>query len=111
MQPGPPPDFQQPRPAVSQPAAGWPPAWGQHGPRQPGPGAATPPAQTRSAAPQPRAGRPGLVALVAVLIEVIVIAAADNQWVAERVSDAALDHPDSLGYDASLALLTFQWRF
>jgi amino acid transporter len=46
-----------------------------------------------------------------VLVEIIVIAAADNQSVAERVSKAALGDRNSLGYDFALALLTYQWRF
>ncbi len=94
-------------PSGRQPAAGWPPASGGWA-EQPS-GAAAP--RVAPAAGQRRRGRPGLVVLVAVLVEIIVIAAADNQSVAQRVSDAALEHPGSLGYDFALALLTFQWRF
>ena len=104
MQPGPPPEYQQPGLPVQQPAAGWPPAPGHWGPQSP-PAAATSPAVEPA-----RAGRPGLVTLVAVLVEIIVIAAAGNQWVGDRVNDAA-DQPGTLGYDAASALLTFYWRF
>src|ERR1700710_136677 len=55
--------------------------------------------------------RPGRVVLAAVLTEVVLIGAADNQWVAQRVSDHALDHQGSAGFDLAYALLTFQWRF
>lgn len=93
MQPGQPPEY-------PQPAAGWPPS-----PRHQ---AAPPPAA--APAPPVRRGRPGLVALVAVLVEVVAIAAADNQWVAQRVSD----HNNVLGTtgnDLAFTLLTYQWRF
>jgi hypothetical protein len=105
MQPGPSPEYQHPASAAQQPAAGWPPPghWGT----QPSGAATAPPHGTV----QRRTGRPGLVLLVALLVEIIVIAAADNQSIAQRVSDAALDHQGSLGYDFALALLTFQWRF
>lgn len=98
------PEHQQPPASAQQPVAGWPPASGHWGGPPPAAGAAGPVADQRS-------GRPGLVILVALLVEIIVIAAADNQWVAEKVSNAALNHPDTLGYDFALALLTYQWRF
>jgi hypothetical protein len=110
MQPGPSPENQQHAASGRQPAAGWPPATGGWAAEQPS-GAVAPPAAATSQQQRPRRGRPGLVLLVAVLVEIIVIAAADNQTVAQRVSDAALRHPGSLGYDFALALLTFQWRF
>src|SRR4051794_28022773 len=90
-------------PPPAQPAAGWPP-----------PGHQVPPAmQTaeRSAATnEERRNRPGLVALVAVLVEIIAIAAADNQWVAQKVSDRN-DVLGTTGNDLAFTLLTYQWRF
>ena len=107
MQPHPP-EYQPPGPPAQQPVAGWPPAPGRWGSTQQPPAAG---ATTSSPALDRRTARPGLVLMVAVLVEIIVIAAADNQWVAQHVSDAALNHPGSLGSDFAFALLTFQWRF
>jgi hypothetical protein len=97
---------------MAQPAAGWPPAsshWTAH--------ASSPEPAEEELGPRvapavaERRGRPGLVALVALLVEIVVIAAADNQWVASRVSKTVFDSPSSLAYDFALSLLTFQWRF
>lgn len=96
-----PPEYPPPGPPPMQPAAGWPP---------PGHPVVAPPAAAAPAVVQQRRTRPGLVALVAVLIEIVAIAAADNQWVAQRVSD----HNDVLGTtgnDLAFTLLTYQWRF
>src|SRR5436309_1511195 len=69
MQPGPPPEYQQPG-SPGQPAAGWPPPG--HGGTQPTGAATTPP----PGGVQRRTGRPGLVLLVALLVLLVARAGA-----------------------------------
>lgn len=90
-------------PPPAQPAAGWPPPGHQVPP-------ATQTAERSAATNEERRTRPGLVALVAVLVEIIAIAAADNQWVAQKVSDRN-DVLGTTGNDLAFTLLTYQWRF
>lgn len=103
MQPEPPPDPSVPH---RPPAAGWPPTSGQRPPEgavaaaTPGPGG-----------PAARRSRPGLVAIVALLVEIAVIGGAANQVVARRVSEAIFDDSTTASFDWGRSLLTYQWRF
>jgi len=106
MQPGPPPEHHQSGPPPYRPAAGSPPASAQWSAP---PSSASTPRAAQAAAD--RRGRPGLIVVVALLVEVIVIAAADNQWVAQRLSDNALSNTGAVGHDLTLSVLTYQWRF
>jgi hypothetical protein len=67
-------------------------------------------------APMPKRlyrGRPGIVVLTAVLVELVVIAGIGNQGVSKQLQDYLQNHPGVADYTrgAIQAALTFHWRF
>jgi hypothetical protein len=68
-----------------------------------------PPAQGRAASPLSRA-RTGLIVLAALLTELIVIAAADNQWVSDRIVRDELRTNSLTLRSLANSWLTYTWR-
>jgi hypothetical protein len=58
-------------------------------------------------------GRPGVIVLTALLVEIVVIAGIGNQWVSKQLQNYLSDHPGAADYTrgAVQAALTFHWRF
>ena len=74
----------------------------------PGSAPYAPPAETHGAGL--RRGRPGVAALVAVLVELVVIAAACNQSVSKHAQHYFVDHETSFLGRAVGSVLQFSWR-
>jgi hypothetical protein len=73
-----------------------------------------PPSDTSEPAldtPEPRPTRPGLVALVAVLAELVVIAALGNQWITPKIFRAVINERSLFVSDLKASLSAFNWRF
>lgn len=65
----------------------------------------------RRTARELKRGRPGLVALIAVIVELIAIGGADNQWVVKHLNRYAAQHPFAFPGHLVNALTVYQWRF
>lgn len=65
----------------------------------------------RRTARELKRGRPGLVALMAVIVELIAIGGADNQWVVKHLTRYAAQHPFAFPGHLVNALTVYQWRF
>jgi hypothetical protein len=70
-----------------------------------------PPAPTRVRRDPPPT-RPGVVALAAVLTELVIIGAVGNQWVAKRAVEWVInEHKSAFVRDLKSALIVYNWRF
>jgi hypothetical protein len=76
---------------------------------EPGPADQPPPPP-----PPPRTAagaRPGLIVLTAIVAQIVIIAAACNQWVTVRVARSILNDDSQFFRDVKASLLTYNWRF
>ncbi|HET6876468.1 MAG TPA: hypothetical protein VFH38_02965 [Jatrophihabitans sp.] len=65
----------------------------------------------RRTARELRRGRPGLIAMIAVIVELIAIGGGGNQWVIKHLTRYAAQHPFAFPGHLVSALTVYQWRF
>jgi hypothetical protein len=67
--------------------------------------------QRRYAAPTVKKGRPGVIVLIALVVEIVVIAALANQVVTKHWLNFVAAHNDRFAGHLVAAFTTYQWRF